>query len=464
MPPVNNNNNSNYTDSQGNTISQERKFSSPSYCQKFLNNLNLLRMDSRFCDVEITAGGSIIHAHRVVLSAASSYFEAMFRLQLGLAEGKQRKVTLHSIAPNILNLLIEFIYTNKIDINPSNVQELLAAADMLQINEAVEGCCEYLVRELHASNAIGILRFAEAHSCETLAKSALTFVNFNFPDVALEQELLDVPHTLLIRLIASEHLRVDTEFQVFNAALRWMKHDVINRRRYIFEILSNVRLPLVPIRLIDVAVADCHDASLQVALKSIKKDLLSGRGNLVPVRVSPRICAKKSIYIIGGSRREPSNLQSWKPDCIFETVTKYDIYRKEWSEVQPMTIGRILPGVATLGGKIYVFGGEQGSQIIANGEAYDPQTDSWEELSPMNTTRCEFGLCTLGGTLIAVGGWVGEDIGQTMECYDPVTDVWTMMGELPEARFSMGVVSFEGLIYIVGGCSTASRHLPDLIR
>lgn len=27
----------------------------------------------------------------------------------------------------------------------------------------------------------------------------------------------------------------------------------------------------------------------------------------------------------------------------------------------------------------------------------------------------------------------------------------------------MGVVSFEGLIYIVGGCTTSSRHLPDLI-
>lgn len=45
-----------------------------------------------------------------------------------------------------------------------------------------------------------------------------------------------------------------------------------------------------------------------------------------------------------------------------------------------------------------------------------------------------------------------------------VKNVWTQMGELPEARFSMGVVSFEGLIYIVGGCSSSSRHLPDLIR
>lgn len=38
-----------------------------------------------------------------------------------------------------------------------------------------------------------------------------------------------------------------------------------------------------------------------------------------------------------------------------------------------MEIGRILPGVASLGGKIFVVGGERGSQILANGEVYDPQ-------------------------------------------------------------------------------------------
>lgn len=431
--------------------------------QKLLQNLHLLRIDSRFCDVEIIAGKSVINAHRVVLSASSPYFEAMFRPELGLCEGKQKTVTLHSISPAILKALIDFIYTNKVEITQTNVQELLAAADMLQLNEVVEGCCEYLVRELHPSNALGILRFAEAHSCSLLAKSAQTFVNTHFPDVALEAELLDIPPALLIRLIASENLRVDSEFQVFNAALRWIKHDIVNRRRHVFEILYNVRLPLVPMRLINGAITECSDVSLQVALKSVKKDLTSGRGHLVPVRVSPRVCAKKSIYIIGGSRREPSNLQSWKTDCIFESVIKYDIYRKEWTEVSPMQIGRILPGVAALGGKIFVFGGERGSQILANGESFDPQTNTWEPLSPMITPRCEFGLCTLGGTLFAVGGWVGEDIGYTMESYDPVKDVWSKVGDLPEARFSMGVVSFEGLIYIVGGCSTASRHLPDLI-
>ena len=45
-----------------------------------------------------------------------------------------------------------------------------------------------------------------------------------------------------------------------------------------------------------------------------------------------------------------------------------------------MEIGRILPGVAVLNSKIYVVGGEQESQILANGEWYDTQADTWNKV------------------------------------------------------------------------------------
>lgn len=204
--------------------------------------------------------------------------------------------------------------------------------------------------------------------------------------------------------------------------------------------------------------------SLKVALRSVQKDLTAKRGQLVPLRVCPRISAKKNIYIFGGVKRETSSGYGWNhADCIFDSVAKFDIFRREWLEAAPMIIGRIQPGVATLGGKIYVVGGERGSQILANGEVYDSQSNKWKDVCPMNIPRCEFGLCALGGTLWAVGGWIGVDIGGSMECYDPIKNIWTDIGEMPEPRFSMGVVSFEGLIYVVGGCTTSSRHLSDLI-
>ena len=95
---------------------ENRGFFSTEYAQKLLFNLNSLRQNLRFCDVDIIIGDTLIHAHRAVLSASSAYFEAMFRPELGLSEGKQKSVTLHSIRPDILKILIDFIYTGQIEI------------------------------------------------------------------------------------------------------------------------------------------------------------------------------------------------------------------------------------------------------------------------------------------------------------------------------------------------------------
>lgn len=216
--------------------------------------------------------------------------------------------------------------------------------------------------------------------------------------------------------------------------MRWIGQDITTRRRYVFDILNQVRLPLIPSKLLEKSISECSDISLKVALRSIQKDLASKRGSLVPLYVQPRICARKKIYVIGGSKREL--ISSWtRSECTFESVECFDTYRKEWQKVCPMEIGRILPGISVLNGRIYVVGGEQESQILANGEVYDPQEDVWTNIASMVIPRCEFGLCAHEGSLYAFGGWVGEDIGGSIEKYDPIADEWSLESNMPEARF-----------------------------
>jgi actin-binding protein IPP len=50
------------------------------------------------------------------------------------------------------------IIIGEININQDNVQEMMVAADMLELKEVVVGCTEFLKHELHATNAIGIYR------------------------------------------------------------------------------------------------------------------------------------------------------------------------------------------------------------------------------------------------------------------------------------------------------------------
>lgn len=88
---------------------------------------------------------------------------------------------------------------------------------------------------------------------------------------------------------------------------------------------------------------------------------------------------------------------------------------REWCDIKPMNMGRIMPGVASLNGCIYVVGGENESLILSTGECYNPIEDKWSPVAEMSVPRCEFGMTALNGYLYAIGGWVGDDIGGSIE-------------------------------------------------
>lgn len=94
-----------------------------------------------------------------------------------------------------------------------------------------------------------------------------------------------------------------------------------------FEILGHIRLRLCSLVRLERIILECKDASLIVALRSIQKDLVSNKGCLVPLHAQPRVCARKNILVIGGSKREHS-ADSWgrTAESTYETIEKYDIF------------------------------------------------------------------------------------------------------------------------------------------
>lgn len=66
---------------------------------------------------------------RVILSACSPYFRAMFTGEL--AESRQTEVTIRDIDEHAMELLIDFCYTSHIVVEEANVQTLLPAGIIL---------------------------------------------------------------------------------------------------------------------------------------------------------------------------------------------------------------------------------------------------------------------------------------------------------------------------------------------
>ena len=101
-----------------------------------------MRQTNQLCDVVIKIGDLTINAHRVILSACSPYFNAMFSGDM--RESQQGVVTIKGFNPNALKCLIEFCYNSSIVIDMTNVQVILPAANLLEMGGVVDACCSFL--------------------------------------------------------------------------------------------------------------------------------------------------------------------------------------------------------------------------------------------------------------------------------------------------------------------------------
>lgn len=110
-----------------------------------------------------------------------------------MSESRQTHVTLHDIDPQALDQLVQFAYTAEIVVGEGNVQTLLPAASLLQLNGVRDACCKFLLSQLDPSNCLGIRGFADTHSCGDLLKAAHRYVLQHFVDVAKTEEFMLLP-------------------------------------------------------------------------------------------------------------------------------------------------------------------------------------------------------------------------------------------------------------------------------
>ena len=74
----------------------------------------------------------------------------------GFEEKNQERVKLLDIDPHALGVLVNYVYTSAVDVTEANVQTLLPAANLLQLIDVRDACCEFLAAQLHPTNALGI--------------------------------------------------------------------------------------------------------------------------------------------------------------------------------------------------------------------------------------------------------------------------------------------------------------------
>uniref|UniRef100_A0AAV2MJH0 BTB domain-containing protein n=1 Tax=Knipowitschia caucasica TaxID=637954 RepID=A0AAV2MJH0_KNICA len=474
------------TTTTSSSSSSDEFFQATDHAEQTFRKMETYLQHKQLCDVLLIAGDHKIPAHRLVLSAVSDYFAAMFTNDV--REAKQEEIKMEGVDPDALQSLVQFSYSGVLELKEETIESLLAAACLLQLSQVIQVCCNFLMKQLHPSNCLGIRSFADAQGCTDLLNVAHNYTMEHFLEVIQNQEFLLLPTAEIVKLLSSDDINVPDEETIFQALMLWVRHDVQHRQRDLGVLLSNIRLPLLPPQLL----ADLENNKMfsddlecqKLLMEAMKYHLLPERR---PMFQSPRTKPRKStvgaLYAVGG-------MDATKGSTTIET---YDLRTNTWVQVGIMNGRRLQFGVAVLDNKLYVVGGRDGLKTTNMVECYNPVSKVWSTMPPMSTHRhglVETGLglteqgdlvkafswrpvwldlslyitwvafhlltpqiciAVLEGPMYAVGGHDGWSYLNTVERWDPQARQWNYVASMSTPRSTMGVTALNGKLFAVGG-------------
>ncbi|MFC1521909.1 kelch repeat-containing protein, partial [Elusimicrobiota bacterium] len=168
-----------------------------------------------------------------------------------------------------------------------------------------------------------------------------------------------------------------------------------------------------------------------------KASMLTARDKLTSAAVGGK------IYVFGGDNSTALN-----------TNEEYDPVADVWTTRAPMPTARYYAASAVVGDKIYVIAGHLGSNNAKN-EEYDPVANQWTTRADMLTARSYLTACAAGGKVYAIGGHNGATAIKNEE-YDPVTNQWTTRANMLTPRSYLTASAARGKVYAIGGTSSPS--------
>jgi len=187
----------------------------------------------------------------------------------------------------------------------------------------------------------------------------------------------------------------------------------------------------------------------EAALLVFAVDVRTGQLRTAPPLKDPRIgrmyCDHKQVAVLSGCLYVIAHCErdaKWFHSPTALLVWRLRVDAGVWDLLPPVPTVRAHFGVAALGGKLYVVGGEspKSAEVLGDVERLDPVACTWEEVPPMPTGRSDPVLVPHGGRLCVLGG-SGDCYGdasdqpwpsRTFEGFDPYSGSWLQMPALPE--------------------------------
>lgn len=450
-------------------------------------------------DIIINVGEKSFPCHKVILSAISPFFEAMFSHDV--RETRDGVVNLRDLDAETFEDMLQFLYCGQDVVNVTNAEKLFHAASLLQIECLQERCEDFLITGVTSENCVGIWRIARSHNCSNLKQKSWEAMVDNFQYVVHSDDFLDMDIDELCLAVGSRDIVVPNEEFVCDTVIAWMNRDFEARKIHIDRILEILRLPLVSAeymfhsfvgsRLSHYANKGrvCIDEALKYHSCSNKRQSFtsertmfrrkSSMNNVLVViggllTTTPRFETTKDVQCFSFQQKRWFSLPALPYDPGYEYavcthgdnillsggwlklqgLVEYKVHKNKWKIHQQMTNGRCGHVMVSVSNSVYVFGGRDGrAPALTNIEEYNLLTKKWNSVGEMVTGVRSMSVCAVGEKVFVFGGITENDKDTMMiQAFDTRLRTSIVVGNLPfPCRLTRTVVCEETIIVILPG-------------
>eukprot|EP00066_Takifugu_rubripes_P017180 XP_011606446.1 PREDICTED: kelch-like protein 15 isoform X2 [Takifugu rubripes] len=342
-------------------------------------------------DVTLLIEEHHFQAHKALLATQSDYFRVMFTADM--RERDQDKIHMKGLTAAGFGHILRFMYYGSLELSMPTVQEILQAAMYVQLKEAVEFCCSFLLTKICLENCAEVMRLLEDFSVgvEGVQEQLDNFLLDNFVPLMSRPDFLS--YLGLERLqayLSSDALSRFPEIELYEAVQTWLRHDR-RRWRHTDTIVQSLRFCLMtPANIfekvktsefyrysrqlrqeVDQTLAYFHDVNQQPLVESRSNRIRS---------VRPQTAVFRGM--IGHSMVNSKILLLQRP--------------KVWWELEGPQVPLRPDCLAIVNNFAFLLGGEElgpDGEFHASSKVYryDPRQNSWLRMADMSVPRVRCG-------------------------------------------------------------------------
>ncbi|NXC48393.1 KLH13 protein, partial [Penelope pileata] len=445
---------------------------SDTYPEKLLEGISNLRAQKALCDVTLEAEGVCFPAHKIILASASNYCKILFvrnSKRTGSADGN---VHLKAVSAAGLRNVLNFIYSNKLDLSLQNIEETFKAAETLLVREVIKLCFRFLEGCLNCENCVDVLNIAIKLGPTELRQKAMCYVGQHYKELLADPQCLQaLDRGTLCEILERTNTAGCSELELFRAAVSWLQHDR-TRLKDAADVLQRIRFPLIPLWDLQRCIQEVPLLGLDAGCHRHLQEVLSYHSRLhaQQLQQSQRKmpCASSAVLLVAGGRTTD--------DCICSEMWAADWSCSTWQKVGDLCVPVYNHCAVIINDFLFIVGGQckfdpTGKQPSNEVFRFDPRTASWLQVASMLQRRTRFHAEVLSDHIFAVGG--GTLLGtltHTVESYQPADNKWEFAAPLPIPIADHAGTIHKGILYISGGFSSGKTlrdtfsYLPHLRR